>query len=172
MLGRAEGLGLTPLKRQPTRVRHELTEEQKQEVREAFELFDTEQTGTLSLYEAKVLLRALGFPVRKHDVLRAFHAVDPHADGAAVTLSHLYEMALPHYAGLDPQEEMLKAFRLFDADASGKISVADLRRVARELGEGLSEDDLQAMVDEFDRDQDGQISKDEFLAIMQNSNAF
>ena len=66
----------------------------------------------------------------------------------------------------DPVEEILKAFKLFDEDNSGRISLWNLKRVARELGENLSDDELQAMIDEFDKDGDGEISEQEFLNIM------
>ena len=42
------------------RTRPKLSEEQTNELREAFELFDTEGTGSIDYHELKIAIRALG----------------------------------------------------------------------------------------------------------------
>ena len=71
-----------------------------------------------------------------------------------------------------PEEELSKAFELFDEDSSGRISLKNMRRIAKELGENLSDDELQAMIDEFDTDGDGEISAAEFASIMKSTSLY
>jgi Ca2+-binding EF-hand superfamily protein len=53
-----------------THPRPELTDEQKQEIKEAFELFDTDGDGAVDYHELKVAMRALGFDMKKAEVLK------------------------------------------------------------------------------------------------------
>lgn len=57
-------------KQKRNRTRPELTDEQKLEIKEAFDLFDTDKDGALDYHELKVAMRALGFDVKKPEVLK------------------------------------------------------------------------------------------------------
>merc|ERR1719359_1083054 len=98
---------------------------------------------------------------------------DVDKDGSGnIEFMEFLEMMTIKMAERDPREEILKAFRLFDDDSTGKISLKNLKRVARELGETMTEEELQEMIDEADRDGDGEINEDEFLRIMKKTNLF
>lgn len=57
-------------KQRRTTPRPEISDEQKQEIKEAFELFDTDKDGALDYHELKVAMRALGFDLKKAEVLK------------------------------------------------------------------------------------------------------
>jgi centrin-3 len=113
-------------------------------------------------------MRALGFDAKKEEVLRMMddYAQRDQAGQLYISLQDFTDLMTDKFAMRDPRQEMIKAFQLFDTNNTGRIDLRALRRVARELGENMSDDELQAMIDEFDKDQDGEINLEEFLEIM------
>lgn len=69
----------------------------------------------------------------------------------------------------NPEEELKKAFRIYDDDDSGGISFENLKKVALELGENLSNEDLLDMIKLADTDGDDDVTLDDFLALMRNA---
>jgi Ca2+-binding EF-hand superfamily protein len=59
-----------------------------------------------------------------------------------------------------------------DNFVSGKISFKNLKRVAKELGENMTDEELQEMIDEADRDGDGEVSEEEFIRIMKKTSLY
>ena len=99
-------------------------------------------------------MRALGFEPKKQEVKKLIAEVDRDGKGV-IEFADFMELMTSKISERDPREEILKAFRLFDDDTTGKISLKNLKRVARELGETMTDDELQEMIDEADRDGDG-----------------
>ncbi|XP_043823908.1 centrin-2-like [Dromiciops gliroides] len=149
----------------------ELTEDQKQEIREAFDLFDTDGTGTIDVKELKVAMRALGFEPKKEEIKKMISDIDKEGTGK-ISFNDFLAVMTQKMAEKDTKEEILKAFRLFDDDETGKISFKNLKRVSRELGENLTDEELQEMIDEADRDGDGEVSEQEFLGIMKKTSLY
>merc|ERR1712159_979368 len=149
----------------------ELTEEQKQEIREAFDLFDTDGSGCIDAKELKVAMRALGFEPKKDEIRKMIADIDKDGDGT-IDYDEFMMMMTAKMAEKDSREEICKAFRLFDDDETGKITFKNIKRVAKELGENMTDEELQEMIDEADRDGDGEINEEEFLRIMKKTSLY
>ncbi|KAI4135511.1 MAG: hypothetical protein LQ347_000619 [Umbilicaria vellea] len=163
----------------------ELTEEQREEINEAtattqFGLFDLDKDKRIDYHELKVAMKALGFDLPKSEILSILqthgvpsnppsstntHTAAPHPTRLLLPLAQFQNIMSQRILARDPREEILRAFELFDEGGKGKIDLQDLRRVARELGEGLEEEELAAMIEEFDMDGDGAINREEFVGI-------
>merc|ERR1712039_22032 len=66
----------------------------------------------------------------------------------------------------DIEEELIEAFKVFDRDCDGFISAGELRYSMTNLGEKLSDQEVDEMIREADLDNDGQINYDEFVKMM------
>jgi len=70
----------------------------------------------------------------------------------------------------DNQEELQKAFILFGSNKD-HISFQDLRRIAKELGETMSDEQLKEMMYEANKtDRDGVVTHSDFMNILNSNN--
>merc|ERR1711865_352291 len=94
-----------------------LTEEQKQEIREAFDLFDTDGSGTIDAKELKVAMRALGFEPKKEEIKKMIADIDKDGSGT-IDFDEFLQMMTAKMSEKDSREEILKA----DRDGDGEIN--------------------------------------------------
>merc|ERR1712080_318535 len=133
----------------------QLTDDQLDEIREAFSLFDADASGMIDVRELKKLVTD----------------VDNDGNGTIEFVEFL-AMKTGKMGQKDTREDIEKVFKLFDDDNTNKISFRNLARVAEELGENIDDEELQDMINQADRDGDGEINIDEFYRIMKKKGNF
>jgi len=121
--------------------------------------------GTIDAKELKAAMRALGFQVKNEEVKEMIAQVDKD-DSGTIDFNEFVAMMTGKMGDRDSREEIMKVFELFDDDNTGKISFKNLKRVATELGESLTDDEMREMIEEADRDKDGFVNPEEFYRIM------
>lgn len=92
-------------------------------------------------------MRALGFDVKKPEVLKILQTSG--SERGLLSQDEFTRTMTEYILQRDPLDEIRRAFQLFDDDGTGKISIKNLRRVAKELGEVLEEEELLAMIEVF-----------------------
>lgn len=131
---------------------------------------DTAGTGR-ELTLADCACRALGFEPKKDEIKKMISDIDKDGSGT-IDFEEFLQMMTAKMGERDSREEIMKAFRLFDDDDTGKISFKNLKRVAKELGENMTDEELMEMIEEADRDGDGEVNEEEFFRIMKKTSLF
>merc|ERR1711896_91539 len=139
-----------------------LSEEQMEEIREAFGLFDADASGMIDVRELKAAMRALGFEVKNEELKKMVTDVDNDGNGT-IEFGEFLHMMTAKMGEKDTREDIEKVFKLFDNDSTNKISFRNLARV---------DEELQDMINQADRDGDGEINCDEFYRIMKKKGNF
>jgi centrin-1 len=142
-----------------------LTEDEIEEIKEAFDLFDTDGSGQIDPKELKAAMQSLGFEAKNQTIFQMISDLDKNKSGT-IEFDEFLDMMTARMSDKDTREDINKVFRLFDDDNTGTVTLRNLRRVARELGETMTDDELQEMVDRADSNGDGAVTLDDFYNIM------
>merc|ERR1719253_833305 len=84
-------------------------------------------------------------------------SVDDNGDNEIDFEEFLILMSSKKPDATDPDKELRDAFAVFDDDNSGSISREELKKLMKNLGQTLTDGELDAMMDEVDTDADGEL---------------
>ncbi|KAG6629491.1 calmodulin-2/4-like isoform X1 [Carya illinoinensis] len=142
-----------------------LPQEQVNQFNEAFKLFDKDGNGRITTGELGSVMRSLGQNPTEAELVEMIKEVD--ADGSGtVDSSEFLKLMEKKMMDSNFEEELRKAFDVFDNDQNGFITAAELRHVKANLGDKLTDEDVNEIILEADADGDKQINFDEFARVM------
>lgn len=145
--------------------RHSLTEQQKWQFHQMFNMFDKDGIGSITTTELRSVLRALGINPSKAEIAQMIHEADP--DGTGTIESSNFLTLMSRKAWNDTvQEELQAAFRTIDNNGDGFLTVNELSAVMRNYGEWLTHGEWVDLLEEADLDGDGRINYEEFSIML------
>ena len=126
---------------------------------------DKDGDGTITTKELGTVMRSLGQNPTEAELGDMINEVD--ADGSGtIDFSEFVTLQSRKMNDTDAEEEILEAFKVFDKDGNGCICASDIRHIMTNLGEKLSDEEVDEMIREADIDGDGQINYEEFVKMM------
>lgn len=153
-----------------------------EELREAFALFDKDNDGCITSKELMTVMNGLRLQITEQEIADLINNVDVDGSGTVDFNEFLRMMSRSQYhvnrvqgrssgehgRNVEELEEMRQAFRVFDIDGNGVIDENELKITMFNLGENLSDCDVKQMIKLADRNGDGKIDYEEFIAMMYN----
>lgn len=110
-------------------------------------------------------MTSLGFESKSGAIFQMISDLDADGNGT-IDFGEWLALMTKRVNDRDSRANINKIFYLFDDERTGFISVKNLRRIADELGENVSNEELEELIKRADVDQDGLVSEEEFYIIL------
>jgi calmodulin len=144
-----------------------LTEDKIAEFREAFEIFDKNRDGFITIKELAEIMKNLGQNPTEAELTDMINEVDIDGNGN-IDFKEFLGLMARKMRDSDTEEELIEAFKVFDRDGNGLISATELKHVMISLGEKITDEEVDEMIKEADIDGDGYINYEEFVRMIIN----
>jgi Ca2+-binding EF-hand superfamily protein len=131
-------------------------------LKEVFDVFDYDGSGNVSAEELVNTIRALNLEAQAGQILAIVNN-----SGHTGEIDFAAFLEIFGFGGDNSSETTLQSiFEAFDTTNSGAFGPEEFEKVAASVGEHFSSAEVDQMIDFADKDRDGAISFDEFVAVV------
>ena len=123
----------------------EITDTESEEIRQAFNLFDSDGSGAIKSEEVRVALTVLGFNPSHEEIHDLLNKHDKGKKGV-IAFDEFTNIILDKISEMRPVDDLIRAFETLDRDGDGLISLQDLEETNEFLGTNLSKDELREVI--------------------------
>lgn len=127
------------------------------EIKEAFYMFDPGNVGHIETKDLGTAVRSLGQNPSESQIKEMIKEAD-RRDKGFIEFDDFVKTVSKHWSVVNSEEEIIECFKVFDREGSGYLEAKELRKVLANLGEQLTEEEIEDMLKVANLDQDGQLN--------------
>ena len=149
-----------------------LSSEEVDEIKQAFDLFDTNGTGKIDPKELKAAMQSLGFDSKNPTIYQLIADLDtPEAErNGGISFDDFVDAINDKLGDKESKEGIRRIFDLFIDDPNADtITLSSLKKISKELGENMSDEELKDMLERFFSHNIIKLFKSKFNSIFRSS---
>ncbi|RNA20015.1 Calmodulin [Brachionus plicatilis] len=139
---------------------------QLNEIREAFDIFDRDKSGSISVKEMERVFKSLGIQASREEIRLVVKEMDIDGDGE-ISFEEFVRVMGDKFYRRYTSSEIKAAFKHFDKDNNGFITCEELKECMAKMGKHFSDREINRMIRSIDRDGNGMISIEEFAQLLE-----
>jgi len=136
-------------------------------LRQVFIYFDADKSGTINVSEIDRILAKLNVKLSRDAYSQLMRNVDRNGS-RDLDFEEFCTLMLPVFTGKFDDDDLWYAFKKFDLDGSGYITVSELKKILSNIGQNFSEYEIETMIRKVDSNFDGKLSFQEFSRLMKS----
>ena len=142
-----------------------ISEDKVAEYREAFNIFDTDSSGTISLEELRQVMSNMGQQSADQQAEKIMAEADTNRN-KTIEFVEFIRMMEKNCDSENQHLDIERAFKVFDKNGDGKINHMELKEAMKAMGQELSDEQIGLMISAADLDKDKEINLEEFKQMM------
>nr|AAB17871.1 myosin IC light chain [Acanthamoeba castellanii] len=140
-----------------------LDDEMVDEIKQAFAKFDKDKDGRVNALELGKIMREMGHNPTYGELETM---IKENGGGGVMDVNGFLGMVAKNYSSVDNERDLIEAFQVFDKDGKGFISVMELRSILCNMGEKLTDQEVEEMLRNACIQGDGNVDYTAFVRHM------